>query len=237
MKPKYIFFLVIAAVCFQCDGQNKKTTTASASGVALKNKADSVGYSLGYNLGEFLKANGVKDLPADVNVELMVKAVKLALSNEKSPLTREQCSMAINSFVENKRTESVSKNKETGAKFLEENKKKPGVVALPSGLQYQVITMGTGPKPTANDRVQVHYHGTLIDGTVFDSSMDRGEPIVHNANGFIAGWNEALLLMPTGSKWKLFIPSDLAYGDAGAGPQIPPGSTLIFDIELLKVNP
>src|ERR1044072_4896036 len=111
MKSKYLFFLAIAAVCFQCDGQNKKSTTASASGVALKNKADSVGYSLGYNLGEFLKANGVKDLPADVNTDVMVKAIKVALANQKSPMTRDECSMAINSFVEGKRTESITKNK------------------------------------------------------------------------------------------------------------------------------
>jgi len=235
MKSKYIFFLAIAAVGFQCDGQNKQG--AGASGVALKSKADSLGYSLGYNLGEFLKANGVKDLPADVNVDAMVKGIKLALGNDKSPLTREQCSMAISSFVEGKRTESISKNKADGAKFLEENKKKQGVITLPSGLEYQVVKMGTGPKPTAADQVQVHYHGTLINGTVFDSSVDRGQPITHSAAGFIQGWNEALSLMPEGSKWKLFIPSNLAYGDQGAGADIPPGSTLIFDVELIKVNP
>jgi FKBP-type peptidyl-prolyl cis-trans isomerase FklB len=235
MKSKYLFFLAIAVLGFQCDGQNKKT--ADASGITLKNRADSVGYSLGYNLGEFLKANGVKDLPLDVNAEMVIKAMKLSIASEKSPMTREQCAVAVNHFVEVKRSEVVDKNKAEGAKFLEENKKKEGVITLPSGLQYQVIKMGTGPKPKAGEQVQVHYHGTLLNGTIFDSSVDRGQPITHPANGFIAGWNEALSLMPEGSKWKLFIPSDLGYGDSGAGPTIPPGATLIFDVELIKVNP
>jgi FKBP-type peptidyl-prolyl cis-trans isomerase FklB len=234
---KYLFFALVCALCMQCDGQSKTGNAAKASSAALKNRADSLGYALGNNLGEFLKANGVTDMSKDLNTEMMIKAIKDATSNQAPAMTREQCSSAINSFVMVKRTESVSKNKAAGQKFLEENKKKPGVVTLPDGLQYMVIKEGTGPKPTAADQVQVHYHGTLIDGTVFDSSVDRGQPITHSASGFITGWNEALLLMPTGSKWKLFVPSDLAYGDQGAGAQIQPGSTLIFDIELIKVNP
>ena len=236
MKSKYIFFLVIAAVGFQCDGQNKGGG-ATASGINLKNRADSIGYSLGYNLGEFLKANGVKDFSTDVNPEMVIKAMKLSISNEKTLMTREQCAIAVNNFVEKKRVEVVEKNKEDGKKFLEENKTKPGVITTPSGLEYQVIKEGNGPKPGPGDQVQVHYHGTLLNGTVFDSSVERNQPIVHPANGFIQGWNEALSMMPTGSKWKLWIPSDLAYGDAGAGQSIPPGATLIFEVELLKVNP
>lgn len=228
--------LLVSVACFNCDGQTKGSGSGTSS-ASLKNRADSVGYALGYNLGEFLKANGVTELPKDINIEMLNKAVKDATTNQKAALSREECQMALTSFVTDKKKESVGKNKAVGQKFLEENKKKSGVVTLPSGLQYQIVKEGTGPKPTAGDQVQVHYHGTLIDGTVFDSSVDRGEPITHSASGFISGWNEALLLMPTGSKWKLFIPSDLAYGDQGAGPQIQPGSTLIFDIELLKVNP
>lgn len=209
----------------------------TAKAPVLKNRADSVGYALGNNLGEFLKSNGVTDLGTNLNTDMLIRAIKDALANQKPMMTREQCATALNTFVSEKKNESVSKNKAAGAKFLAENRKKQGVITLPSGLQYQVIKTGTGPKPTAADQVQVHYHGTLINGTVFDSSVDRKEPITHSASGFIRGWNEALLLMPTGSKWKLFIPSDLAYGDQGAGPTIPPGSTLIFDIELLKVNP
>jgi FKBP-type peptidyl-prolyl cis-trans isomerase FklB len=235
MKSKYLLFIVVCAVCMQCDGQSKTGTSKAPAG-SLKNRADSLGYALGNNLGEFLKANGVTDISKELNTEMMIKAIKDATSAQKPVMTREQCSAAINTFVTTKRTESVAKNKAAGQKFLEENKKKPGVVTLPSGLQYQIIKEGTGPKPTANDQVQVHYHGTLIDGTVFESSVERGQPITHSASGFIAGWNEALSMMPTGSKWKLFIPSDLAYGDQGSG-QIQPGSTLVFEVELLKVNP
>lgn len=232
MRSAYFLIALVCAFCFQCTGQSKSTATGS-----LKNRADSVGYALGYNLGEFLKANGVTELPKELNTDMLIKAIKDATGNQKAMLTREQCSMALNTFVMAKKTESITKNKVEGQKFLEENKKKPGVVTLPSGLQYQIIKEGTGPKPTAADQVQVHYHGTLINGTVFDSSVEKNEPITHSASGFIAGWNEALLLMPTGSKWKLFIPSDLAYGDQGAGRDIPPGATLLFDIELIKVNP
>jgi FKBP-type peptidyl-prolyl cis-trans isomerase FklB len=235
MKSKYIFLLAIAAMFFQCDGQNK--TGGSTSGVNLKNRADSVGYSLGYNLGEYLKSQGVTNLTSEVNADMIVRAMKLSIANEKSPLTREQCILALNAFQEDIRTEIVEKNKAEGAKFMEENKKKEGVITLPSGLQYQVITMGTGPKPTAQDQVQVHYHGTLLNGTVFDSSVNRGQPITHSASGFIVGWNEALSMMPTGSKWRLWVPSNLGYGDAGSPPVIPPGATLQFEVELLKVNP
>jgi len=241
MKSKYVFILAIAAMFFQCDGQNKKNSGgaagANAAGITLKNRADSVGYSLGYNLGEFLNTQGVKDLVTDVNADMVVKAMNVSISSQKSPMTREQCALAVNAFVEDMRTEVVERNKAEGAKFLEENKKKPGVITTPSGLQYQVITMGTGPKPVAGDQVQVHYHGTLLNGQVFDSSVERGQPIVHPADGFIKGWNEALSMMPTGSKWKLWVSSDLGYGDAGAGQSIPPGSTLVFEVELLKINP
>jgi FKBP-type peptidyl-prolyl cis-trans isomerase FklB len=233
--------VLISAVCFQCDGQSKPSGKSADQGKpasgTLKNRADSVGYALGNNLGEFLKAQGITELSGNVNTDMIIKALKDATSNQTPVMSREQCSNTLQMFVSNKRYESIKKNKVEGEKFLAENKKKPGIVTLPSGLQYQVIKMGTGPKPTPSDRVQVHYHGTLINGTVFDSSVERNEPMTHSASGFIRGWNEALLLMPTGSKWKLFIPADLAYGDQGAGGDIPPGSALIFDIELLKVNP
>lgn len=233
MRSAYILIAVICIACVQCTGQSKSPATT----VVLKNRADSVGYALGNNLGEFLKAQGVTDLAANLNTDMLIKAIKDATSNQKPAMTREACSMALNTFVSSSKTESIKKNKDAGAKFLAENKKKQGIITLPSGLQYQVIKMGTGPKPVAGDRVQVHYHGTLIDGTVFDSSVERNEPMTHSATGWIAGWNEALALMPEGSKWKLFVPSDLAYGDQAAGPQIPPGSTLLFDLELIKVNP
>jgi FKBP-type peptidyl-prolyl cis-trans isomerase FklB len=131
--------------------------------------------------------------------------------------------------------QKISGDKEAGAKFLEENKKRPGVVTLPSGLQYEIITKGTGPIPKSTDTVKANYAGTLIDGTEFDNSFKRGAPITIPVTGVIRGWVEALEMMPVGSKWKLFIPSDLGYGDRGAGGAIPGGAALIFDIELLEI--
>ena len=127
-------------------------------------------------------------------------------------------------------------NSSIGKKFLAENKKKPGVIELPDGLQYQVVKEGTGPMPTADDTVKVHYNGTLIDGTVFDSSIERGEPAEFPVGAVIKGWTEALQMMKVGSKYKLFIPSDLAYGDRSAGPKIEANSTLIFDVELISIK-
>jgi FKBP-type peptidyl-prolyl cis-trans isomerase FklB len=127
-------------------------------------------------------------------------------------------------------------NNAVGQKFLDENKKKPGVVTLPSGLQYIVIKEGTGAKPVLTDKVTTHYHGTLIDGTVFDSSVERGEPASFPVNGVIKGWTEALQMMPVGSKWKLFVPPALGYGERGAGGVIGPNATLIFEVELISIN-
>ena len=127
--------------------------------------------------------------------------------------------------------------KEEGKKFLAENKKQPGVVELPSGIQYKIITQGTGVKPTLEDTIKVHYQGTRLDGFEFDNSYKRGEPIEFQLNGLIEGWKQTVVLMPAGSKWKLFIPSDYAYGDRGAGAAIPGGATLIFELELLDVKP
>jgi len=132
-------------------------------------------------------------------------------------------------------TKKISAVKEEGNKFLEQNKKRPGVITLPDGLQYEIITKGTGPIPTAKDTVSANYIGTLINGTEFDNSYKRGEPLTIPVSGVIRGWTEALELMPVGSKWKLFIPSDLGYGDRGAGGAIPGGAALIFEIELLNI--
>ncbi|MFM2190432.1 MAG: hypothetical protein RL491_818, partial [Bacteroidota bacterium] len=145
----------------------------------------------------------------------------------------------VQSLQQKKQEESGKKlkeNKDKGTAFLSENGKKSGVKTLPSGLQYSIIKEGKGPKPKETDMVKTHYHGTLIDGTVFDSSVERKEPATFPVNGVIKGWVEALQLMPVGSKWKLFIPSDLAYGDAGSPPTIGPGETLVFEVELLSIE-
>lgn len=143
--------------------------------------------------------------------------------------------MGISDQLQKMKAEKLAANKAAGAAFLAENKKREGVVELPSGLQYEVIVEGTGAKPGLRNKVKCHYHGTLIDGTIFDSSVQRGRPIDFPVSGVIKGWVEALQLMPAGSKWKLFIPSDLAYGDQQVSAQIGAGSTLIFDVELIEV--
>jgi FKBP-type peptidyl-prolyl cis-trans isomerase FklB len=153
----------------------------------------------------------------------------------KPLMDEQQCNTTIVNYMQKAKAEKSAGTKKIGEEFLAANKTKPGVVTLPSGLQYTVMKEGTGPKPGPADKVKVHYHGTLIDGRVFDSSVDRGQPIELSVNGVIPGWTEALQLMPVGSKWKLFIPSNLGYGDQQAGALIAPGSTLIFDVELLDI--
>jgi FKBP-type peptidyl-prolyl cis-trans isomerase FklB len=142
----------------------------------------------------------------------------------------------MRSKMQNEMKNPAEFNKKAGQKFLEENKKRPGVVELPSGMQYEIIKDGTGESPTINSTVTTHYTGTLIDGTVFDSSVERKQPAQFPVNGVIKGWTEALQLMKPGSKWMLYIPSDLAYGDGGSPPKIQPGATLIFEVELISVD-
>ena len=148
----------------------------------------------------------------------------------------EALNMEFQKVMQQKQNSIMDKEKAKGAAFLAENKKKEGVVETASGLQYKVVKMGTGAKPTATDKVKVHYHGTLLDGTVFDSSVERGQPITFPLNQVIAGWTEGVQLMPVGSKFIFYIPSNLAYGDRAAGDKIKPGSTLIFEVELLDIE-
>ena len=192
---------------------------------------DKFSYGLGMNIGQNLASMGVSTLEfAD-----FVKGMQDVLSGKQTEITVVEAQNAINDFFNKLTEEKYGKTKESGIVFLEENKKREGVVTLPSGLQYEIINAGLGKKPTAADRVQCHYEGTLIDGTVFDSSIKRGQPAVFGVSQVIAGWVEALQLMGEGSKWRLYIPYDLAYGANGAGEMIPPYSALIFDGELIKV--
>lgn len=211
-----------------------KATTAkpaTKSTAVMKNSLDSVSYAIGLNVAQFYKQQGIDN----INTTCVQKGMADALAG-KPALTEDQMNAAVGAYMQKLRSKKAEANKVAGAAFLAANSKKPGVVTLPSGLQYQIITQGTGPKPSINDKVKCHYHGTLIDGTVFDSSVDRGQPVDFPVGGVIKGWVEALQLMPVGSKWKLFIPSDLAYGDNAAGPKIGPGSALIFDVELLSIE-
>ena len=192
---------------------------------------DKLIYALGLSMGNNFKSSGIQTL----SVTDFANGVKAVYEGEKPEMTYDEAKQVINDFFTQMQREVNDRNRAEGEAFLAENKKKSGVVVLPSGLQYEVLTEGKGKKPAATDRVQCHYHGTLINGEVFDSSIERGEPAVFGVSQVIPGWVEALQLMPEGSKWRLFIPSDLAYGENGAGGKIAPNSTLIFDVELLKV--
>jgi FKBP-type peptidyl-prolyl cis-trans isomerase FklB len=195
------------------------------------NSIDSLSYSIGVQVAEYYKTQGVEK----INGDFVKKAFDDVLNNKKLIISEDACNMNIQQKLQQFMSKKISGDKEAGAKFLEENKKRPGVVTLPSGLQYEIITKGTGPIPKSTDTVKANYAGTLIDGTEFDNSFKRGAPITIPVTGVIRGWVEALEMMPVGSKWKLFIPSDLGYGDRGAGGAIPGGAALIFDIELLEI--
>ena len=192
---------------------------------------DKFSYGLGMGIGQNLLSMGVQNM----NIDDFVKALKDVLTGAKPEMSHSEAQAVVNDHFRKLAEEAYEQNKASGEAFLAENAKKEGVTVLPSGLQYEVITEGNGKKPSATDRVQCHYEGTLIDGTIFDSSIKRGEPAVFGVNQVIKGWVEALQLMQEGAKWRLYIPYDMAYGEHGAGEMIPPYSALIFDVELIKV--
>ena len=192
---------------------------------------DKFSYAIGLGIGQNLLSMGAQS----INVEDFAQAIKDVLDRKETAISHNEAREIVNKYFEELETKLNAENIEKGKSFLEENAKRPGVVTLPSGLQYEVITEGNGKKPSATDRVKCHYEGTLIDGTLFDSSIKRGEPAIFGVNQVIQGWVEALQLMPVGSKWKLFIPSNLAYGKAGAGQSIEPNSTLVFEVEVLDI--
>ena len=192
---------------------------------------DKFSYSLGLGIGQNLKSMGA----GDINVEDFARAVEDVLKSRQTAITHKEARDIVNKGFAELEKKIHAQTIAVGKAFLEENKKKDGVVTLPSGLQYEVIKAGTGKKPKLTSRVRCHYEGTLIDGTLFDSSVKRGQPAVFGVNQVIKGWTEALQLMGEGAKWKLYIPSDLGYGSQGAGEMIPPYSTLIFEVELIDV--
>ena len=187
---------------------------------------DKVSYALGLSIGQNFRASGFDE----INFEDFLSGVRDVYNQSEPAMSYDEAKTIINEYFQEVQKKAVAQNKEAGEEFLKINAHKAGVTTLPSGLQYEVIKMGDGPKPQLTDSVECHYHGTLINGQVFDSSMDRGETAT-----FPLGWTEILQLMPVGSKWKVTIPSDLAYGDRGAGQMIQPGSTLIFIIELIAI--
>lgn len=192
---------------------------------------DKVSYALGLSIGNNFQNSGIKDL----QLEDFVQGLRDVLTDAQPVIGYEEAKQVINDYFMKLQQDKLEINKKAGEEFLSINKGKAGVVTLPSGLQYQVLKKGEGAKPTAADKVKCHYHGTLINGTVFDSSVQRGEPATFGVSQVIPGWVEALQLMEVGSKWRLFIPSGLAYGEHGAGEAIEPNSALVFDVELLDI--
>jgi FKBP-type peptidyl-prolyl cis-trans isomerase FklB len=216
----------------------KETATVDKNVPNIKTSADSFSYAIGLQAASYYKSQ----LGGEVNTGLVKRAFDDVYNNKPLLITQEACNATVQNRLQEvqKKQEGLmsvqaQKEKELGKKFLEENKKRQGVVELPDGLQYEILKAGTGAKPKATDTVKAHYAGTLIDGKEFDNSYKRGEPLTIPVGGVIQGWVEALQLMPVGSKWKLFIPSDLGYGDRGAGGAIPGGATLIFEIELIDI--
>jgi FKBP-type peptidyl-prolyl cis-trans isomerase FklB len=204
-----------------------KAVTMSKS--ILNTSLDSLSYAIGINIGENLRNQKI-----NANPEILAMAIKDALASNNGVMNSETCQAYIQSYFQKTTSKVGDENKMKGDAFLAKNKSQAGVMTLPSGLQYMVINEGTGSKPAETDKVKVHYHGTLIDGTIFDSSVDRGTPAEFGVTQVIKGWVEALQLMNTGAKWKLFIPSDLAYGPQGP-PSIGPNQVLIFDVELIEI--
>ena len=193
---------------------------------------DKFSYAIGLGIGQNLLSMGAKG----IEVDDFAQAIKDVLEGNQTAISHTEARDIVNKYFAELEEKMNAANIEAGKKFLEENKKREGVVTLPSGLQYEVITEGNvGRYAKATDQVQCHYEGTLIDGTLFDSSIKRGQPATFGVNQVIPGWVEALQLMPEGAKWKLYIPSDLAYGAQGAGEMIPPHSTLVFEVELQKI--
>ena len=193
---------------------------------------DKFSYALGLGIGQNLKSMGA----GDIDVEDFARAIKDVLESRQTAITHREAKDIVNKGFAELQQKIHAQTIAMGKAFLEENKKRDGVVTLPSGLQYEVIKAGTGKKPKLTSRVRCHYEGTLIDGTLFDSSIKRGQPAVFGVNQVIKGWTEALQLMGEGAKWKLYIPSELGYGAQGAGEMIPPYSTLIFEVEVLEVK-
>ncbi len=198
----------------------------------LETMHDSACYAIGYNVAQNLKAQGV----GSINLAAMLRAFEDFSQDGATMFPQQDANNLLNSYFRKINEEKNAKVIEANKAFLAENALRPGVISLPSGLQYEVLETGDGPNPTLSSKVTTHYHGTTIDGAVFDSSVERGQPVSFPVSGVIKGWTEALQLMRTGDKWKLYIPHELAYGEKGAGPKIGPYATLVFEVELIEIN-
>jgi FKBP-type peptidyl-prolyl cis-trans isomerase FklB len=245
LKKFFLPLLLLGAITAQAQTKKpvpaKKTTPvkksvaaakpASSAALSLKTENDSLSYAMGVSVGQFLKSQGIEKL----NYAMLNKAIEQAFQGGAAAMDMNQANAVMKRASMAGSRKAASAQKEEGRAFLLKNKKKAGVTETASGLQYEVLVAGQGPKPSQHDTIVVHYSGKLLNGKEFDSSYSRGQPINIPVSGVIAGWTEAVQLMPTGSKWRLYIPSALAYGDSAAGPDIPGGATLVFDVELLEI--
>jgi len=227
MKKSIFALLFIIALITKVTGQGQEVTTDSP----LISATDSLSYSFGLLIGNNMVVQGVKQ----VNESLFMMGFNNGYANQETLISIENANQMVQNYFNKQITDEANMNLQKSAAFLVENQTREGVVTLPSGLQYKILTPGTGEFPKATDQVRVHYHGTFIDGKVFDSSVDRGEPVVFGVGQVIPGWTEALQLMPVGSKWKIYLPSEIAYGERGAGGDIGPNAALIFEVELLEI--
>ncbi len=242
---RYIIFFILLTTITSLSAQSKKELEAELNRVKaelaelkkpktldMNNSTVKVSYCLGA-----LMANNVKSQGADsLDIDALNKGVQDALAGQALLVDLNEAMGLVQNYMQTAATKKAAKAKEAGQAFLDANKKNSDVITTTSGLQYKVLQQGSGKQPIASDRVTVHYTGTLTDGTIFDSSVKRGQPATFSVGGVIRGWTEALQLMKEGDKWMLYIPYDLAYGERGSGGQIPPYSTLLFEVELIKVN-
>ncbi len=229
MKKILIFLGSIIFLASSC-AVNKKQTKTEVN--TLNSTIDSLSYCIGINIGQTIKKENFESFSR----EMLYKAIDDVLLERGELISEAEANKFMFKYISEKKQKQADKAIEESKNFLEKNKQKEGVVVLPSGLQYRIIKKGNGQKPKETDVVKTHYHGTLPDGKVFDSSVDRGEPAVFAVNRVIKGWTEALQLMPVGSKWELVIPPELAYGERGAGSSIGPNQVLIFEVELLSIE-
>jgi len=207
-------------------------TSATSASTALKSSSDSVSYAFGISLGQFMKSQGIKSM----NYSVLNKAIDQTIKGEATLMNPDQANQVMGKLAETKAKEVAEVEKQKGKEFLAKNKERKEVTETPSGLQYEILVKGNGPVPKREDTVSAHYKGALLNGKEFDNSYKRGEPLTIPVAGVIPGWTEALTMMPVGSKWKLYIPSSIGYGDYGTGQEIPGGSTLVFEVELLGIG-
>lgn len=231
MKAIFLLLLLPFSNTFAQSQKPTKPSPTVSKVPGPMNGTDSLSYAIGVQVAEYYKTQGVEE----INTEYVKKAFNDVFNNKPLTISEDECNMNIQQKLQEFMSNKISGTKEAGQKFLAENKKKPGVITLPDGMQYEIVTKGTGAIPKATDTVKANYIGTLIDGQEFDNSYKRGQPLSIPVSGVIRGWTEALEMMPVGSTWKLYIPSELGYGDRGAGGVIPGGATLIFTIELLEI--